>query len=164
MIFMFLIGFILRADWAAVLPPPLHRPLYSTQYVLIYLKLSEWRSGGGGTEAPPIFSSWRGVSYCRDGCQCMFFWVYFREHVLFYGFYYFVVEKEEEDMWVVLCTVSCRSADLPPSLFLLKLKPVPSPHYSHYSICSYKQLMCPPLLIFLSGFNQFLPPPFTICI
>ena len=54
--------------------------------------------GGGGQRPRPSFHHEGGFHTVGMVARCMFFWVYFREHVLFYGFYYFVVEKEEEDM------------------------------------------------------------------
>ena len=110
--------------------------------------------GGGGQRPRPSFHHEGGFHTVGMVARCMFFWVYFREHVLFYGFYYFMMEGEEEDMCVVLCTVSCRSADLPPL-----------PLSSQIAAGSFPtQLVCPPLLVFLSSLNQFLLSPFPISI
>ena len=120
---------------------------------------------GGGDRGPALLFIMKGgfilSGWLPDACSFGYIFVN-----MFYFMVFIILWWKKRRR---ICEWSCVQLAVgqlicPPSLFLLKLQPVPSPHYSHYSICSYKQLMCPPLLIFLSGFNQFLPPPFPICI
>ena len=81
---------------------------------------SRWKSGGGGTEAPPAFSSWRRISYYQEGCQMTYCYGYNFVNVFYFVvFIILMVEGEGEEVWI-LYTVSCK-------VFILRFQPVPPP-------------------------------------
>ena len=151
---MFLFYFILGADWAAILPLPAPCIVHSTHV----FEISRWRSGGG-TEAPPAFSSWRRISYYQEGCQMTYCYGYNFVNVFYFVvFIILMVEGEGEDVWI-LYRVSCKVSWYapPPSSFsnFSRFLP-PTPTVVFVTANSW----CVPPSHLLSDFNRLLPPPF----